>query len=84
MELFRRRGRVVKYREGVFLDASWVAVYLGQRVIPQGHDMRADAPSPESLVAGMQKLAGEIRTIAGGMEEHGAYLRRYCPMKEAA
>ena len=84
MELFRRRGRVVKYREGVFLDASWVAVYLGQRVIPQGHDLRADAPSAESLVAGMRKLAGDIQGIAAGMEDHGAYLRRYCPMREAA
>ena len=40
LELFRRRGRVVKYREGVFLEASWIAVYIGQRVIPLGHDMR--------------------------------------------
>jgi tryptophan halogenase len=84
MELFRRRGRVVKYREGVFLDASWVAVYLGQRVIPQGHDLRADPPSAESLVAGMQKLGAEIVELAGGMEDHAAYLRRYCPMKDAA
>ena len=84
MELFRRRGRVVKYREGVFLDASWVAVYLGQRVIPQGHDLRADAPSPESLVAGMQKLAADIHGLSSAMEDHGAYLRRYCPMKDAA
>jgi tryptophan halogenase len=84
MELFRRRGRVVKYREGVFLDASWVAVYLGQRVIPEGHDLRADPPSAESLVAGMQKLAADIQGLAGGMEDHAAYLRHYCPMKDAA
>ena len=80
MELFRRRGRVVKYREGVFLDASWVAVYLGQRVIPQGHDMRADAPGAESLVAGMVKLHGQIAEIAGAMPDHAEYLARYCPM----
>ena len=84
MDLFRRRGRVVKYREGVFLDASWIAVYLGQRVIPVGHDLRADAPSAESLIAGMRKLAADVDGIASGMEDHAAYLRRYCPMKEAA
>jgi tryptophan halogenase len=80
MELFRRRGRVVKYREGVFLDASWVAVYLGQRVIPEGHDLRADAPGTESLVAGMVKLHAQIAEIAGGMPDHTQYLARYCPM----
>ena len=84
LELFRRRGRVVKYREGVFLDASWIAVYLGQRVIPEGHDMRADAPPAESLIAGMRKLGADIEGIAAAMEDHAAYLRRYCPMKEAA
>jgi tryptophan halogenase len=80
MELFRRRGRVVKYREGVFLDASWVAVYLGQRVIPEGHDLRADAPGSESLVAGMVQLQRQIAEIAGGMPDHADYLARYCPM----
>jgi len=84
LELFRRRGRVVKYREGVFLDASWIAVYLGQRVIPEGHDMRADAPPAESLIAGMRKLGADIEGIAAAMEDHAAYLKRYCPMKEAA
>ena len=52
LELFRRRGRVVKYREGVFLDASWIAVYLGQGVVPEGHDLRADAPPAESIARG--------------------------------
>jgi len=84
MELFRRRGRVVKYREGVFLDASWIAVYLGQGIIPVGHDLRADAPSPESLVAGMRKLISDVGALAASMEDHAAYLRRYCPMAEAA
>jgi len=46
--------------------------------------MRADAPSAESLVAGMRKLASEIQGLAGNMEDHAAYLQRYCPMKEAA
>jgi tryptophan halogenase len=31
MDLFRRRARVVTYKDGLFLEPSWVAVYLGQR-----------------------------------------------------
>src|SRR5206468_3177315 len=58
LELFRRRGRVVKYREGVFLEASWIAVYLGQRVYPQGHDLRAEMPAPDALARGMETLHG--------------------------
>jgi tryptophan halogenase len=80
LELFRRRGRVVKYREGVFLEASWIAVYLGQRVVPQGHDLRADAPPPEKLWRGMETLHGQIRTIVDAMPDHATMLSRYCPM----
>jgi tryptophan halogenase len=84
LELFRRRGRVVKYREGVFLDASWVAVYVGQRVIPQGHDMRADAPPSEPLFRGMEKLRGEIETVVARMQDHRGHVASYCPMATAA
>lgn len=84
MELFRRRGRVVKYREGVFLDASWVAVYLGQRVRPVGYDPRADLTSGDSLLRGMDQLRAEIATTAEAMPDHLAFIDRYCPMKAAA
>jgi tryptophan 7-halogenase len=84
LELFRRRGRIVKYREGVFLDASWVAVYIGQRVIPQGHDIRADLPSRAALTQGMEALRSEMRATAERMPDHRAHVETYCPMAEAA
>ncbi len=84
MELFRRRGRVVKYREGAFLDASWVSVYLGQRVIPDGFDPRADGPSADSLMAGLARMQAEIRAAIDAMPDHVAHLARYCPMPAAA
>ncbi|WP_277979066.1 tryptophan halogenase family protein [Sphingomonas phyllosphaerae] len=84
MTLFRRRGRVVKYREGAFLDASWVSVYLGQRVLPEGHDPRADVPTIDSLAAGMERLRGEIEVAVGGMADHRDFLAGYCPMPAAA
>jgi tryptophan halogenase len=80
LELFRRRGRVVKYREGVFLEASWIAVYLGQRVNPTGHDLRADMPAPDALARGMETLRGQIQAVAERMPDHSAMLSRYCPM----
>ena len=80
MELFRRRGRVMKYREGVFLDASWIAVYLGQRVIPEGHDMRADAPPADALLKAMATFRAEVRATAEAMPDHLGRIASYCPM----
>ncbi len=84
LELFRRRGRVVKYREGVFLDGSWIAVYLGQGVVPEGHDIRADRIPAATLAQGMRKLHTDIHTTVSRMPDHRAHLESYCPMKEVA
>jgi tryptophan halogenase len=84
MELFRRRGRVVKYREGVFLDASWIAVYIGQGVVPQGYDPRANGADADSLVQGMRALHGEIRQSVAALPSHLEYISRYCAMADAA
>jgi tryptophan halogenase len=84
MALFRRRGRPVKYREGVFLDASWIAVYVGQGILPEGYDPRADLPPLEALQEGMARLRREIVASAGAMPDHRGHIERYCPMPVAA
>jgi tryptophan halogenase len=84
IELFRRAGRVVKYREGVFLDASWIAVYVGQGIVPEGHDPRADAPDTATLLQAMRALHGEIAATVARVPEHLRYIDRYCPMAAAA
>src|SRR3954462_1649675 len=80
IELFRRRGRVVKYREGVFLDASWIAVYLGQHVVPEGHDIRADGPPPDALLRGMETFRREGRELAKTRPSPLGRIASYCPM----
>ena len=83
MELFRRRGRVAKYRQGVFLEPSWLAVYIGQGIIPEAYDPRVDAPV-EPLARAVDGLRAQIRATAAAMPAHDQYLARYCPMRQAA
>src|SRR3546814_10239531 len=40
--MFRASGRVARYTKGLFLEPSWVAVYLGQGIVPERWDQRAD------------------------------------------
>lgn len=84
IELFRRAGRVVKYREGVFLDASWIAVYVGQGILPEGYDPRADLADATTLARGMQALQAEIAATAARVPEHLRYIDHYCAMAAAA
>lgn len=75
MELFRERGIVPHYREGMFLDASWLAVYFGQNVTPRRYDPVCDRIPAESLAARLDDLRGAYAAAMQGMPEHADFLR---------
>ncbi len=79
MDLFRTRGRVVRYREGLFLEPSWLAVYLGQGIVPEGHDPRADSVPAPQLDGALARLRGQMAATVAAMPDHAAFLARYCP-----
>ncbi len=76
MALWRGTGRVELYTEGLFLEASWIAVYLGQGVVPHGYDQRADLPSPERIAGSLAELGGAIRARVAAWPDHADYLRQ--------
>ena len=76
IELWRNSARVAKYSQGLFFEASWIAVYLGQGVVPRGWDQRADLPETAALEAAAERLRGQIRKRVAAMPDHGEFLRR--------
>jgi tryptophan halogenase len=79
MELFRRRGRVVTYKDGLFLEPSWLAVYFGQRVMPAAHDPLADAMSDDDVSQRLLSIREQVRAAVARMPDHEDFLRGYCP-----
>ncbi len=76
MELWRRTGRVEKYSDGLFYDASWIAVYIGQGVIPQSHDARTSMGDPARIANALNHLKQAIAAQVGAMPGHVDYLQR--------
>jgi len=76
MEYWRRAGRVSKYTQGLFFEPSWIAVYLGQGIVPDGWDQRADRLDGAALESAMERLHGRIEDAVRGMPEHDFFLRR--------
>ncbi len=74
METFRARGVVVNYRDGMFLDASWIAVYLGQRVIPQNDDPLSVRIDDAALVARLRALQTDIASAVGTLPMQQAFI----------
>ena len=75
MELWRKTGRVETYADGLFYDASWIAVYLGQGLFPERHDARAAMADPERVAGALARLKQGIDEQVAAMPDHTRYLR---------
>jgi tryptophan halogenase len=84
MELFRERGHVVNYREGMFLEPSWIAVYLGQNVVPRRFDPLSEALPVSRLQTEMSRIGEACRSAAQRMPLHEEFLRGIGAAEEAA
>ena len=75
IELWRRAGRVAKYSQGLFFEPSWVAVYLGQGIIPEGWDERADVPGSDQLEAALGRVRKQVQDAVAPMPDHARFIR---------
>ena len=74
MDLFVHAGRVAQFTEGLFLEPSWIAVYIGQGIIPHAWDQRANALSLEQLDRAMTGLRGRVAATVVAMPDHRAFI----------
>lgn len=74
--LWRRSAHVPRYGFGLFLEPSWVAVLLGQNIVPEGWDQRADLPDGAALDRAFETLRRSIDDRVAAMPDHAAYLQR--------
>jgi len=75
LSLFRERGRLPIYEEETFARDSWLAVLLGQGVIPQRTDPLIETVSPNQADQAMAKMRETIAAIVPTLPTHAAYLR---------
>ncbi len=76
---FRSSGRLVSDGPELFLNASWLAVHVGQFNLASSYDPLADARAPQvdapRLLAGLTRV---MREAAAEMPTHAAFIARHC------
>ena len=75
MDLWRRSARVAKYSQGLFFEPSWVAVYIGQGVIPDGWDERADLAPSSQLETAFGRVRKQLADTVLAMPDHSEFIR---------
>lgn len=78
MELFKAMGAIDREDNELFTEGSWLHVFLGQNIVPEGYSILADDLSSKDLMDFMQNL----RTIMDGamkrLPSHDAYISQHC------
>jgi tryptophan halogenase len=77
IELFRERGVIVNYKLGLFYEPSWVAVYVGQRLLAKRSDPRLDDVPLSELRQHADKLRAAINAGAESLPTHADFIARH-------
>jgi tryptophan halogenase len=76
IELFREHGRVFRYNEELFDVPSWIAVMLGQGIVPQGYDPLVDAMPDAEVLRAMAELGRAYEQTAERLPLASDYIDR--------
>jgi tryptophan halogenase len=79
IELFKSSGRFFRYEGDLFTETSWVAVFLGQNILPERYNAVVDGLSEEDINAGLTSIKSELARDIPHMPSHEEFLSRYCP-----
>ncbi len=76
--LWREKGRVFPTQHSLFSDKSWIAVLLGQGIVPRRADPLVAMLPVEETTRFLAHLRTTIARAAEAMPSHADYLARNC------
>ncbi|WP_271077250.1 tryptophan halogenase family protein [Aurantiacibacter sp. MUD61] len=76
MDLWRLHGRVFRENAELFTLPSWVAVMLGQNMMPERYDPIADTLEPQKVAAAMEQIREVHYRTAEAMPTQEDFLRK--------
>jgi len=84
IDLFAGRGRLFSSDYDLFAEPSWIAVLMGQGIVPRQYDALVDSLPEAALVQRLQRMSALIGQTAQAMPDHAAFIARYCAAEAVA
>jgi len=84
VELFAAGGRFLRNEGELFPNASWVAVMLGQNIIPRAIDPLVAGKPAAEIEPKLAALRRAMNEYAEGLPSHAEALRQYCGSEAGA
>lgn len=80
IELFREAGRVFRYDDELFSKPSWIAVCLGQNIVPAQCDPIISTLPPEQVQHSLNSMQNAMTQATKKMPSHEEFLRGFGAM----
>jgi tryptophan halogenase len=78
LELWRSKGRIFREGAELFGTPSWVAVLLGQGIVPEDYEPAADAMDAAQLTDVIDRMRLSYRHTAEQMPTHADFIAQAC------
>lgn len=78
LELFSRSGLIFRENYELFSEVSWIAVMVGQRLIPASYHPVVDQISDSKLQEMLARVRTDITGVVNKAPSHEAYIRQHC------
>lgn len=75
--LFTEAGRVFRYEDELFSKDSWIAVLLGQNVIPKTRDPIVEKLNSGEIARSLNSMRSAMGKAANSMPLHETFLQQY-------
>ncbi len=77
IDLFRMNGQIFREEDELFAPTSWIAVMMGQGILPRRHSPMADALQDPGLPGEIDAIDQSIRYLVGNMPVHKDFIAGY-------
>ena len=84
IDQFRASGRTVAKSLELFQNANWLAVLVGQEIMPRRHDPLADMRTRIDATNYLADLRQVIAQAVQAMPTHAEYIRKHCAAESTA
>ena len=74
IDLFKARGYFLRYRWEMFHPASWLAIYTGFDILPEGYDPAVDGFETEHLSNSLAAMKATLQRVVKETPSHQAFL----------
>ena len=78
IDLWMANGRIFREDEELFAEESWIQVFIGQGLIPRGHDPLVAIKSDAQIAQYLGNIAAVIGKCVKVMPTHAEYVAKTC------